>query len=374
MAPPENLSVSPTSPPIVTPYDLTTLNILGGAQNAAAAKLETERANHESASVSAEKNPSWADQVQQLTDIARAELTNFDFFSDEETANLASELSVASYFDSPRITAFSSQFVTSTDQTALSLSMDLMADSIQAIAQPGQSIVASMAFADSRGFFDSVMEDVSLPLLPGSQNLSSYAIIQQAVQQGVHLPLSARANLSLLQTLNLPADAIARITTSVQNGLLVIVPTKAVVVNGTQATAWFDLDPTTGEIISESQGGSYQSIVEYEVDEVNQAPKSVTLDTSLGRVTVKLDPAELQVAKKQEQGLTFGQPSIWDLVRQAVDGTGLPAAEAANAVTLIIRLVYLIDPPVPSVTTNLDLPFPTTPGRHGQHGNDRADK
>ena len=108
-------------------------------------------------------------------------------------------------------------------------------------------------------------------------------------------------NLSLLQTLNLPADAIARITTSVQNGLLVIVPTRTVVVDGTQASAWFDLDPTTGEIISESQGGSYQSIVEYEVDQVNQAPKSVTLETSLGRVTVKLDPAELQVAKNRNR-------------------------------------------------------------------------
>ena len=57
MAPPENLSVSPSGPPIITPFDLTTLNILPGLQSPSASQLETERANQEIASVSAEANP-----------------------------------------------------------------------------------------------------------------------------------------------------------------------------------------------------------------------------------------------------------------------------------------------------------------------------
>ena len=53
------------------------------------------------------------------------------------------------------------------------------------------------------------------------------------MQQGIPLAVITASNLSLLQALNLPADAIARITTNVQNGLTVIVPTQALTVNGT---------------------------------------------------------------------------------------------------------------------------------------------
>jgi hypothetical protein len=65
-------------------------------------------------------------------------------------------------------------------------------------------------------------------------------------------------NLSLLQGLNLPADAVARITTNVQNGLIADVPTQALTINGTQTTAWLNLNPNTGEIIAESEDGGNQ--------------------------------------------------------------------------------------------------------------------
>ena len=63
--------------------------------------------------------------------------------------------------------------------------------------------------------------------------MSSATIIQQSIQQGIPLAVITASNLSLLQSLNLPADAIARIVTNVDSGLTVIVPTEALIENGT---------------------------------------------------------------------------------------------------------------------------------------------
>ena len=165
-------------------------------------------------------------QTEALIAIARAELANFAVASDQETANLASGFSVAAYFDVPRITAFSSQVVTTNNQSNISFSIDLVNDSIRAIASPGQNVQASLAFA-AAGAFSTASWKANASRSPGGQNLSSAAIIQQSMQQGIPLAVITASNLSLLQSLNLPADAIARITTNVQNGLTVIVPTQA---------------------------------------------------------------------------------------------------------------------------------------------------
>ena len=265
MAAPENLSVNPSDPPIITPFDLTTLNILPGLQSPGAAQLEEERANQELASVSSETNPTTVDQTDALMALARAELANFAVASDQETANLASGFSVAAYSDVPRITTFSSQVVTANNKSTISYSIDLVNDSLRAVASSGQNVQAPLGFAFARGMFDSFLEGQLLPNASGGQNLSSVAIIQQSIQQGIPLAVITASNLSLLQSLNLPADAIARITTNVQNGLTVIVPTEALTVNGTQTTAWLNFKPTTGEMIAESQDGGHQGTIEFVV-------------------------------------------------------------------------------------------------------------
>ena len=51
VAAPENLSVNPSGPPIITPFDLTTLNILPGLQSPGCGTTCQERANQEVASI-----------------------------------------------------------------------------------------------------------------------------------------------------------------------------------------------------------------------------------------------------------------------------------------------------------------------------------
>jgi uncharacterized membrane protein len=353
LVPPAGGSVNPADPPIITPLDLTTLNILPGFQTPGAAQLAQERATQELARISSETDPSPAAQVEALIAAARAELGNLAVASDQETANLATGFSVAAYFNSPRITAFSSHVVTSNNQCTLSFSFDLMHDSVRAIASPGQNVQAQLSFASARGLFDSFLEAQALPVAPGGQNLSAVAIIGQAHQQGIPLAAINANNLTLLQTFNLPAEAMARITRNIQNGHTVIVPIQAVTVNGVQTTAWLNHDPTTGEIIAESQDGRNQGLIEY---------------------AFLLYHVALLVTFVSWEFTLTNPPLPNDQLAKAAVGIGLGLAATAVALSTIAAPILVLalsvdaglfallavkDPPLAPVTSNLNLPFPT---------------
>ncbi|MGO9923686.1 MAG: choice-of-anchor Q domain-containing protein, partial [Isosphaeraceae bacterium] len=354
MEPPENLSINPSGPPIITPFDVTTLNILPGLQSPGAAQLVEARASQELASVLSDTGATPVAQTDALIAFARAELAGFTVVSDQETANLESGFSVAAYSDVPRITTFSSQLVTANNLSTMSFSFDLVNDSLRAIGSPGQNVQAALGFASDRGVFDSMLESQMLPVSPGSQNSSAAAIIQEAMQQGIPLAVITASNISVLQGFDLPADALARITTNVESGLTVIVPTEALTVNGIQTTAWFNVNPTTGETIAESEDGGNQGIVEYDVSlEVDGSVNVVILtEDSVGEIgftRFTFTPQQLQILKKatanENKAALLGVTAPWALFSFAIE-----------------EVLIFIDPPLPLETINWNLPFPTAPG------------
>src|SRR5208337_5010855 len=361
MSPPENLSINPSSPPIITPFDLTTLNILPGLQSPGAAQLAQERATQEIVSVSSDTDATTTAQAGALVAFARGELAGFAVGSDEETGNLASGFSVVAYSDVPLITMFASRLAAVNNESTLSFSLDLVNDSVRAVASPGQNVQTPMAFAGARGLFDSFFEADSVAVPPGGQNLSAVVILQQSIQQGIPMAIIGASNLSLLQGLGLPADAVARITTNVQNGLLVEVPTHALTINGTQTTAWLNFNAATGEIIAESESGGYSDFVEYAA--VNEEGNSVTVNvlTYRGGFNFAFNKANLRLAK--EGVTTFTGAVGGELYAQFAPLEAVLALEDGQE--LLIRVIKALagrDPSVPPETINLDLPFPTTPG------------
>ncbi len=209
MAAPPNLAVDPSAPPVVSPDDLTTLNILPSLQSPGAATLTREHAAQELTAISAQANPLPVAVTEASIGPAEAELANYAVASDQETANLATICSTAAYFAAPRITALSSQVLVENTQATVSLSLDLMRDSIFAIGAPGQNAQAPLALAGGRGIFDSLLESQALPSGAGIQSSSSAGIIQQSLQQDIPLAVVDASDLAVLQTFNLPPDAIA---------------------------------------------------------------------------------------------------------------------------------------------------------------------
>jgi uncharacterized membrane protein/transglutaminase-like putative cysteine protease len=351
-----NVSVDPNGPPVITAFDLTTLNILSGLQSPAAAQLVQERANEELASISTETDPTVVAQTDALIALARAELTCFAVASDQETANLASVFSVAAYFDAPRITAFASKVVTNNDQSTVSFSFDLRRDSVVAFASPGQNVQAPIGIASARGLFDSFLEAEALPSVPAGQTLSAATVVLQAMQQGIPLAGITASNLSVLQSLDLSAVAMARITANVENGLSVIVPTRALTVHGTQTAAWLNVSPTTGEIIAQSEDGGNQSITTYAaVQENNSVRVNVLVTNAEGatsRAAFNFSPRVLQAAKKNAD----------QAIARAGSGEGLGKLVAQEALRAALSVATAAgDPPLVPEMFNLNVPFPTTP-------------
>ena len=366
LAAPENLSVSPSAPPIISPFDLTTVNLQPGLQSAAAAQLAQEEVTQRQATISQVSAPTNEEETAFLVALARSEVTNFAVGSDRESANLARGFSVAAYSDVPRITTFSSRVMTTNNTATISYSIDLVRDSIRAVAAPGQNVQASLAFGAARGVFDSFLEDQALP--SGGQDMSAAAIVEQSMNQGIPLAFITAGNISLLQTLNLPADALARITTNVENGLAVIVPTRAITVNGAPTTAWFNYNPKTGETISESQTGGHQSLLEYAL------AFSIGFATGVAIITI-IDsfrnngniPAWEKAAKAGSLGFLAAVSGLL-VIPFALEGLILLEALALieGIAWSIDGVLTSIDPPLRPVYAGLNVPYPTTPGDSAQ--------
>ncbi|HEY2784103.1 MAG TPA: transglutaminase domain-containing protein [Fimbriiglobus sp.] len=255
-----NVSVDPNGPPALTPFDLFTLNVLPASQSLAAAQLAQEHANKQFAALQAAANPTTVTQIGALIAEARAQLANYAATSDRETADLVHGYSLAAYFDTARITLYSVKVLTANDQSFPSFGIDLIRDAIRAVAMPGQNAEAARAFAAVRGIFNSYLEAQSIPVPSGGTNLSSTSLIDESIRQGIPLIMIGPDNISAIQDLNLPVDALAQITSDVQNGFRVAVPSRPVTVNGQPMTAWWASNPNTGEILARGQNGGNQGM------------------------------------------------------------------------------------------------------------------
>jgi uncharacterized membrane protein len=354
-----NVSVDPNRPAPISSLDIHTFNILSSRQSPAAALLAQQFATERIESVAAQNDPTAVAQAETLIAYARSLLTNFAAASDTQTANFATAYSLAGYFDAPRITMFSSRIEPAADQARLLFGIDLIEDSMRAVASPGQDVQAPLGFAAVRGLYDSFLEAHSVPVLSGGTNLSSMTIVQQSIDQGIPLVIIGPNNLSLLDTLDLPADALARITTNVQNGLNVWVPTEALMIDGRPITAWLVGDPTTGEILSQGQDGGYQGMSDLAFATlvvniiVNAALGYFVSDFLDGDPYHTLDPAAGTKAA----------------VIGGVTGTVLPfgiggliGAIYVTYATSVIGPLAQLDPPVAPFLVDLNLPHPDTPG------------
>lgn len=357
-------SADPNGPPIISPFDLTTLNILPGLQSLAATRLAQARADQALASLSANGGPTTVAQVQALIAIAQSVLANFALTSDGEAANLASGYSVAAYFSAPRIAALSTKYVTDNNESHLTFNLNLVHDSIRTVGKPGQNVLAMTSFAGARGVFDSFLEAQSVPVLPGGVNLSSATIIQQSIQEGITLVAINASNQSLLQTLDLPVEAIARISSEIQDGLSVIVPSRSVIVNGTPTTAWWVVNTTTGEILSQGQDGSFQGL-----SELSTGTLITAIITGAAFNVFTSDLIENKSFFKRPHGeqakILFigGLSGILNFTFFGILGSLALAYDFSP-----IGPLAQYDPPVSPLNVNLNIPFPTSPGATASNG------
>lgn len=132
-----------------------------------------------------------------------------------------------------------------------------------------------------------------------------------------------------------------------------VVPTKSVQVDGTPTVAWFDFNPVTGETIAESQSGEYQGIALY-VAIYGTGVVFTQLSTA-----AKGGPTNVDIAKGIVEGLLFGALVGFFIEEILIAGIISTVLNAGFDAFVAPRLP--IDPPLATMTTGLNVPFPNTP-------------
>ena len=274
---PTSVSVDPTAAPAISPFDLESLNVLPGLTDPNAGVQSLHAVQQDASQLMAIQNAgteaSQAAPVLVGFNTAQTSLIAAEFatLSNLHTSQLAELSSVKAYFDRPSLVIVSSHLTTdpTTQMTSLSFSIDLRRDTMRVIAAPGQDPDATIAFNVVRGVYESVVEGNVLQAITPPTNgqpaqvYSTATVFAVAQAQDVPLIVVTPDTLSLLDGLAIDADAKAEITTAVNQGNLVIVPAQDVPVNGTETTAWYQIDTTTGETIGVTDDGGHQGIVEY---------------------------------------------------------------------------------------------------------------
>jgi uncharacterized repeat protein (TIGR01451 family) len=385
-----SLTFDPNGPPALSDFDVFTLNVLGSRGNPAYSGPLVDEAQQTSAAL-AQLNPNdaagqaaysqWLRTL--VTGLTREYGSTFFSVSDTATSQIARASLVTAYYDRPRLTLVSSQFMEGANGAPgnLSLSIDLRRDTMRVVAFPGQNGQATVVFNLSRGVAESSIEQAVLaPASPPAgqpvQSVGAAAVLTAASQQGVPLVAIGANNLATLDGLTLSMEAKARITDAVGRGLFVVVPQSAVTVNGIKTIGWYEINAQTGETVGVMENGGHQGFVQFATTYAAVAASAIgilvaTASFAATTVIVCGNSKTPQALKLCLKNISFGAGVIGFLitangVQLTLTGNyfiGLLSGAAGVTLladSLVTAALASIDPPVAPLLSDL-APTPLIP-------------
>jgi uncharacterized membrane protein/transglutaminase-like putative cysteine protease len=278
-----NITIDPSSAPALNGLDLTTLNASPGLVDPHVLSTYLNEISIISAQITAFQQQNAAilqaggpeadalssravtliQKLLTLTERSRIDtyLANSGLYSEV----FASEAHVAAYAAAPILTILQSNASSPSANTAqLSVAIDLLRDVVRAIAAPGQAPSAAIGYQIQRGFANTGFEAGAVSSsgqpaagAPVDADLSAQMIFTLAREQGVPLVVLTPANPGVLQTLDFPADAMARISDALENGMVVIVPAHAITIDGSPRVGWYQSDTATGQTVGMLDDGNH---------------------------------------------------------------------------------------------------------------------
>jgi hypothetical protein len=146
--------------------------------------------------------------------------------------------------------------------------MYLRKNDVRTLAYPGQMPISVRAFNTVRGLMEEYFERLSLAALLGEEPDSPLIrpgvlqIVQSALKEGVPLAFISKETMRELDSLNVSAEALARISLAAEAGRVVIIPSRPVPIGNQALIGWYEHDPETGVTIDVSENGGHQAIPE----------------------------------------------------------------------------------------------------------------
>jgi uncharacterized membrane protein len=293
---PVTVSVNAASRPGISPTEMWTLSVLSGLQNSTvgvntANQLATDITNLGNEVSTGEVTVAGSHFNRILVGQTRAYLMEILSTSDLFTSELANDALVAAYSDRPRLTLVSAAFGSSDQQTTtLSFETDLLRDTIRAVGAPGQASSVPVVFQASRGLLEDQIEGGAFPGASPASGVqvafraSTSTVFDAAETQGIQRVTLTPGDEARLAALNIDAVAKARITSALEAGLTIIVPSQDVTIGGQTTVAWFQINPQTGETIGVGEDGGHDAILEFVAQNVTLLQNNDVLQEKFGRL------------------------------------------------------------------------------------------
>jgi hypothetical protein len=262
-------------PPIVSPTDVVTINVLPSLQSSAAftnqqQRVQTEQARFQAqqAALAALPTSGGLTQAQQTTlsqglateaylEISLNELDTMTFAAtaDHMLPQLESTYLSDAYYNSPRI------LIGASNSSGV-FTLDLVKRDIDVIASPGQNISAPYYFEIGRGMAESSSEAKVLNQVigPTPAAIGIADVFAQLPTGGAVYINNTLYQDGLVQMPNLSADAQAYIKYAFTQNKAVIAPATTPTVNGMAVNMWLEVDQMTGETVSMSDNGTHEGI------------------------------------------------------------------------------------------------------------------
>jgi len=124
-------------------------------------------------------------------------------------------------------------------------------------------------FQAARGVLEDVVETNVFPQPTASGGFtvafhaSATSVFTAAAAQNIPIITLTPVTIDQVQSLAISADAKARITTALQAGKDVVVPTQGPTIEGKPAIAWYEIDPITGDTVGVGEDGAHQELIFY---------------------------------------------------------------------------------------------------------------
>jgi hypothetical protein len=263
-------------PPVISPTDVVTINVLPSLQSATAftnqqTRVQTEQTRFQaqqaalaalptSGSLTAQQQSTLSQGIvtEAYLETTLNELVTMTFAStaDYVLPQLQSTYLSDAYYNSPRV------IVGAANSSGI-FSIDLMKRDIELVGSPGQNTSAPYYFEFARGMAESASEPKILnqllnPAVPAIGISDVFSALGSTSPVYIDNTLYAGG---YVQMPSLSANAKAYIQTAFQNNKAVIAPPSTPTVNGQQVNMWLEINQATGETVSMSDDGNHEAIV-----------------------------------------------------------------------------------------------------------------
>jgi transglutaminase-like putative cysteine protease len=148
------------------------------------------------------------------------------------------------------------------------VSLDLRLDELQAYPYPAAPARIVPIFQTARGIQESVIEGRLVALATGRDPTANTAqLINLAEKQGVPLVVINTSTRSRLGEIvpGVPATCVQMMDAALAKGREIIIPSRAIALGGEQRWGWWEVDPSSGQVIGVMQNGEHQGMTEYSV-------------------------------------------------------------------------------------------------------------